>query len=85
MLIEAEIFPNKRKFAVEIVGNRLRIYVESPPEKGKANREIVKKLRKMLSSEIRIIRGEKSKNKVLEIGLRLEEIREKVESASKSN
>jgi hypothetical protein len=46
------------------------MYVAAPPEKGKANREIVKWLSKKLgksSSQVRIVAGAYSNKKVIEI------------------
>lgn len=48
----------------------LTMYVTAPPEKGKANREIVKWLSKRLgvsSSQVRIVAGAHSNKKVIEI------------------
>ena len=42
------------------------IDIESPPENGKANKEILKILSKRFKRRLRIISGSKSKNKVLE-------------------
>ena len=57
----------------EVVGwddsrKALRISVKAVPEKGKANREIVKFLGKLLKKRIAIVSGLKSKEKILKIG-----------------
>jgi len=55
---------------IEIDGNRILVGLTSKPEKGEANRELVRKLAKYFkvsTSQIRIVSGLKSKNKVVEI------------------
>ena len=53
-------------------GDRLKIKVKSPPEDNQANEEVLEFLRRILGvrkNEIRIIRGEKSRQKDLLIEL----------------
>ncbi len=57
--------PNSLKFKIEFDGEEIVIYSTEEPVKGKVNREIVKKLSKMLSFEVEIISGLTSKQKVL--------------------
>jgi len=55
---------------IEVSGNAITIGIKSKPVKGKANREIIKKLAKYFnvsSSKIRIVSGIRSKNKIVEI------------------
>ena len=55
---------------IEIDGNRIVVGLTSKPEKGEANRELVKKLAKhfkVSSSQIKIVSGLTSKSKVVEI------------------
>ena len=50
--------------------NKIIIGLYSKPEKGKANLELIKKISKKFnvsSSQVKIIAGTKSKNKVIEI------------------
>ncbi len=67
IIIPAKIQPNSSK--EKVMGeyaDKLKIAVTSPPEKGKANRAIVKVLAKWLNiktSDIQIVSGEKSKDK----------------------
>ncbi len=52
------------------LGNRLKISVTEPPERGKANAEVVKLLAKALGVEprrIRLVGGERSPLKTVEI------------------
>ena len=60
--------PNSKK--TEIVSDNdgiLIITIKSPPEKGKANQELVKFLSKHFKRKVEIISGFKSKSKILKI------------------
>ena len=51
-------------------GNKIIIGLSSKPEKGKANLELIKKISKKFdvsSSQVKIIAGTKSRNKIIEI------------------
>ena len=55
---------------LEISENQIRIGILSSPIKGQANLEIIKKLSKhfgLPNNKIRIVKGIKSKNKIIEI------------------
>jgi len=55
---------------VVVVENRIEIGLTSKPEKGEANKELVKKLADYFNtttSNVRIVKGLKSKNKLVEI------------------
>jgi hypothetical protein len=55
---------------LEVDGNKILIGLKSKPEKGEANKEMVKKLAEYFdvnSSNIKILSGFKSKNKIVEI------------------
>ena len=59
-----------RKDHIIVDQNKIIIGIRSPPEKGKANLELIKKLEKSFyisSSQIRIISGFKSKKKIVDI------------------
>ena len=72
MRIAIRITPNASKD--EISGReedgRLKIKVQSPPVDGAANRRLIEFLAKSVGvskSKVRIIRGDKSRNKIIEI------------------
>ena len=69
VIINLKVVPNSSCFKIEefdAAKNELRVKVCSPPEKGKANKELLKKLQKVFDSKVEIIKGEKSnKKKVL--------------------
>ncbi|NJE03350.1 DUF167 domain-containing protein [Thermococcus sp. MV11] len=58
---------------------RLKVKIKAPPVEGKANKELVKFLSKVLGTEVKIIRGEASREKDLLVrGLGVEEIKKKL-------
>lgn len=55
---------------IEVNGDQIEIGVMSKPVKGEANSEIIKKIAKKFDiskSNVKIVSGEKSRNKVVEI------------------
>ena len=56
----------------------LCVEIKSNPDKGKANKEIVKELKKFFESEIKIISGFKSKEKIVEISSSQKEVMNKL-------
>lgn len=61
---------SKVKKLLKIDETHYSISITSPPEKGKANKEVVKTLAKYFNisiSKINIISGKKSTNKIIEI------------------
>jgi len=64
--------PNSKRPRVEkdLLGT-LHIYVREPPLEGKANNAVIKSLAKYFKvkiNQVRLVSGEKSKNKVVKIG-----------------
>jgi uncharacterized protein (TIGR00251 family) len=72
MKILVMVHPNSKNPRIEKdLTETLNIYVNQPPLEGKANKAVIESLVKFLKikkSEIVLVRGEKSKNKVFEIG-----------------
>ncbi len=66
-VFEAKIRPNSSGFSIEI-GEKIVVHTKSQPENNKANTEIVKSLSKLLNTEVRILKGLKSKNKAIWVG-----------------
>lgn len=55
---------------IEIDGNRILVGLTSKPERGEANRELVRKLAKhfkVSTAQVKIVSGLKSKRKIVEI------------------
>ncbi|MGQ4834618.1 MAG: DUF167 domain-containing protein [Candidatus Asgardarchaeia archaeon] len=70
MYITVHVIPNAKKVKIEEENGKLVVHVDAPPVGGKANKrliEILAKHFKVRKSAVRIIRGEKSREKVIEI------------------
>ncbi|MGB7533576.1 MAG: DUF167 domain-containing protein [Halobacteriota archaeon] len=69
--VNVKVVPNSKKAKVEQTeGGVLRVNVDAPAKEGKANKRLVEILAKYFSkpkSSIRIVKGQTSKNKVVEI------------------
>ncbi len=64
------VVPNAKKTSVEREGEVLRVHLAARPEKGKANKELVKVLADYFSvkkSDVRIISGARSRSKKIQI------------------
>ena len=59
--------PRTRITSVDEVRNALRVDVKAPPDKGKANKEIMNFFSKLLKKKVKIMHGLKSKEKILRI------------------
>ncbi|MCH8908343.1 MAG: DUF167 domain-containing protein [Candidatus Heimdallarchaeota archaeon] len=83
--IEVKVIPNSNSQSLILDSKLLIIRIKSPPSKGKANKEIISLVSKKLNvkkSRIEIIRGEKSKKKLLKIqGLNFEQFVQTLEDA----
>jgi uncharacterized protein (TIGR00251 family) len=70
MLLNIRVIPNAKQDKVVEEENRLKIYLTSPPVEGKANKALVKFLAQHFETKknkIKIVKGLKSKNKIVEI------------------
>jgi len=71
MKIAVKVKPNSRQERVDVVGkNEFILHVKSPPKEGRANQAAIELLSEYFSvpkSNISLVRGLKSKNKVFEI------------------
>ena len=79
MELQVRVQPRANRNSIEVVeGSKLKVYVTTAPEGGKANDAVVALLAKSLGvakSHIRILRGHKSRDKLLDIeGLSKDEI-----------
>lgn len=66
--LQVHIIPNSSKN--EIIGwddekKELKLRINAPPEKNKANKELIKFLKKELKCQVEIIKGLKSRNKII--------------------
>jgi len=71
MLIKVKVFPNsKKEEVIKRSEDSFEVKVKAKPEKGMANKEVVKLLSvyfKIPESKIRLIKGFKERNKIFEI------------------
>ena len=70
MVINIRVVPNAKENKIIEESGRLKIYLNSPAQDGRANKALINMLSKHFSvkkSSIRIIKGEKSRDKIIEI------------------
>jgi uncharacterized protein (TIGR00251 family) len=68
MIINVRVKTNSEKQLIEkISGFEYKISLKSIPEDNKANIELMKLLKKHLNKDIKIIKGFKSRNKIIEV------------------
>ena len=68
--ISIRVIPNAKKSEI-VEGDVLRVRVKAPAIEGKANKELISVLSKhykINKSKIRIVKGEKSRDKLIELG-----------------
>ena len=73
MRFKIKVVPNAKQNKVIEEANRLKVYLTAPPVEGKANKALVEFLSEhfgVKKNKIRIIRGEKSREKAIEIDLK---------------
>ena len=68
---------------VELKENYVVIEISEPPVKGRANKQLIKFLRKILQTrDIELIRGERARNKILLVrGISIDEIISRLKEA----
>ncbi len=73
MILRVKVKPNSKKEDVKKISeSELEVRVSVPPEKGKANERLIELLAKyyrVRKSAVKIIRGETSREKIVEIDL----------------
>ena len=70
MLLDIRVIPKASRNLVKEEDGRLKVYLTSPAQDGKANAQLIELLSKQLKVkkyQVRIIRGEKSRDKQVEI------------------
>ncbi|NIO22895.1 MAG: YggU family protein [Candidatus Aenigmarchaeota archaeon] len=65
VLLEVRVKPNSKRFALIRKGDQLILEVTSPPREGRANLEIVRELKRRLGKDVEIVKGFKSREKVI--------------------
>jgi len=67
VIVKVFVKPNAKSFKVEFKEGRWIVYVPEKAEKGKANAYLEKELSKALKCKVRIIKGFKSRIKIIEV------------------
>lgn len=67
MYLEIRVIPNAKRFALSFKDGAWKAYVRERAEDNKANRELVATLSHALGVRVSIVKGLKSRNKVLDI------------------
>ncbi len=70
MKIQVKVKPNSRTEEVSQEGDSFIVKVKEPPKEGKANQAVIKLLAEhfgISQSQVRILSGFRSKNKVIEV------------------
>jgi len=70
VILNIRVIPKASRNLVEGEGNSFRIYLTQPAHDGLANKQLIESLAEHLKVKryrIKIIKGEKSRNKVIEI------------------
>ncbi len=70
MKIQVKVKPNSRTEEISREGNNFIVKVKEPPKEGKANQAVIKLLAEHFGvpqSQVRILSGFKSKNKVVDV------------------
>ena len=83
-IINAKILTGKRNFSVVFNKEKKLLIVEATekPENNKANKEILKKLKKYFKADIEIVSGLKSKEKTIKVALPEREVMEKLDNTN---
>lgn len=71
MIINVKVILNAKKTEITESGGVLKIKLTAPPKEGKANKELLKILSrhfKVSKNKIKIVKGERSRIKTVEIG-----------------
>lgn len=69
-LLKIIVKPNSPKNEITSIDedrNALRVSIKAPPDKGKANKEVMKFFSKLLKKKVEIVSGLKSREKLIKI------------------
>lgn len=72
MKINVRVIPKAKQNKVVVEPDRLKVYLTAPPVEGKANQALIEILAEhygVRRSQVRIISGQKGRDKVVEIGV----------------
>ncbi len=75
VVVDAKVVPRSKKRCLVWDGHLLTVKLTSPPEKGKANKELISFLEAALHREVAIVSGHKSRRKRISIEGEMDEIK----------
>ena len=76
VILEVYVKPKSEKFSIELKDNEIVICCTEPPVKGKANKEIERKLSKLFRRKVMIVSGHRAPHKrILVYGLNSENVK----------
>ncbi|MBI2669296.1 YggU family protein [Candidatus Woesearchaeota archaeon] len=61
------VIPNSSRNELAADGEHLRLYIHAPPEKDKANKEVIKFFKKEMRVKVEIVSGLKSRDKIIRV------------------
>jgi len=67
MIINIKVISNSGRQEIIKIGESYKVYLKANAEEGKANLELLKFLKKYFKKNVRIIRGFRSKEKIIEV------------------
>ena len=70
------------KFRVELADGRLDIWLSEPRENGKANQQLIKELSHRIGTQVLILKGMHSRNKLIQVGISKDQLAEKLNHAN---
>lgn len=69
MILEVIAVPKSKHFFISPKDGKIKIFLRSPPEKNKANLELVTELWRLIGRPVRLLSGHKSKHKRLDLSV----------------
>ena len=70
MIIKIKVYPHSgREEIVKISDDEYKVYLKKPAEDNKANTELLKLLKKYFKTQVKLVRGLKSRNKIVKIDI----------------
>lgn len=68
MKIKVKVKPNSKEEKIEKISDYYLVKLKKPAHEGRANMELLKVLKKYFKKNVKIIRGLRSREKVVEVG-----------------
>jgi uncharacterized protein len=82
MIVEVHVITNAKKREIRLEGPNLKVKITSVPQDGKANAELIEFLADFFNvrkSEVKIVRGEKEKKKLISLPINDEEFKRAID------